>query len=72
MRAAVDLAGQEREVLAQGGGVERRCRASVSVRHASYPSVSRRAASSGPPSATIRPSTSRWTRSAPSSSSIRW
>ncbi len=74
---AVDHPGQEGEVLGQRGGVEGRLGGGHlgrggQLRHASYPSDSRRAPSSGPPSSTMTPSTSRWTRSASSSSSMRW
>ncbi len=67
----VDLAGQDREILAERGHIQL-VGACVQVRHASYPSVSNCWARSGPPSATTVPSTSTWIRSASNSSSMRW
>ncbi len=68
---SVHLPGQQGEVLAERGHVQP-VAGLVQWRHASYPSVSSDSASSGPPSATMTPSTNRWTRSAASSSSMRW
>ena len=60
---AVDFAGEQGKVLAEPGDVQSGLSAGY-LRHASYPSDSIEATSSGPPSATMTPSTSRWTRSA--------
>ena len=64
---------QDGEVLLDPLDVERRRgRGGGGQRHDSYPSASSRCASSGPPESTIRPSTSKWTRSGGNRSNRRW
>ena len=65
--SVVDRASEKGEVGPDGGHVE-----GSGQRHASYPSFSRRRASSGPPDSMMRPSTSTCTNSGFSSSSSRW